>query len=416
MAEKAFDVLARRLWTGATRRAALGGALTTTLSSLLARNEGAAKGKERGAVSARRKRRKKKRCVPNCDRRICGPDGCGGICGNCSGPTICDGQGRCAGCIVATDCPSLSCQTSTCDGGICRYTNLPDGTGCTGGSTCCDGSCTDTGTDEGNCGVCGNRCSNQETCRIGACGPICDVCTLGCAFTTIQDAIDAAAAGGIVRLCPQRHQGAFEITKDLVLEGVAAHPSATMIDHPGPEIIDTGDGVTTTLRNLTVTGMTMGSFGAIRNRGTMRLERVRVVDNRSSAELSSLSGGILNAGAELTLVDCVVRDNRGFQGGGITNQGPNGTLTLIRTDVEFNQAENPLAGGAAGGGIFNANGTVNLTDNSRVRANTATGSPALGGGVFNFGPVARIELSGNSSITGNAPDNCVNNGGGAGCP
>lgn len=406
---KQFDRLARAYGAFATRRTALGGLGAVTFGALVATGASivGARGDRNRGVAAERKRRKRKKkaCVPDCDRKICGPDGCAGTCGSCPGPTVCNGQGQCIGCGSSGDCPAVTCQAASCTSDTCTYTPVANGTACATG-VCCGGGCADTQTDPLHCGACGNRCSSKETCRAGQCEATCDVCTSGCAFTSVQAAIDAATPGATIRLCAQLHQGAFDITKNLTLEGVGASPAQTVLRHPGPSFIDTDSGVTTTLRNLTVTGLTSGVFGAIRNRGAMTLERVHVTNNRTSTS-GNLAGGMLNAGTTLTLIDCLVRDNRADQGGGIAT-GPSNITTLIRTQVEFNEA---TRGG--GGGITNgSNAVLNVTDNSRIRANTASGAVPLGGGVLNIG---QVSITGGSSITGNTPDNCVN-AGGTGCP
>ena len=68
-------------------------------------------------------------CVPDCADKTCGPDGCGGTCGQCSGPDSCiDGQCSCLPVCTATcgpdgcgglcaECPAgQSCQSGTCEG------------------------------------------------------------------------------------------------------------------------------------------------------------------------------------------------------------------------------------------------------------------------------------------------------------
>lgn len=34
-------------------------------------------------------------CLPDCNGKVCGPDGCGGMCGGCAGSLTCDGSGHC---------------------------------------------------------------------------------------------------------------------------------------------------------------------------------------------------------------------------------------------------------------------------------------------------------------------------------
>jgi DNA-binding beta-propeller fold protein YncE len=43
----------------------------------------------------KKKRKKKSTCQPDCGGKSCGDDGCGGICGTCTGVETCDAQGRC---------------------------------------------------------------------------------------------------------------------------------------------------------------------------------------------------------------------------------------------------------------------------------------------------------------------------------
>lgn len=47
-------------------------------------------------------------CKPNCQGRSCGDDGCGGICGQCTNPSACNGAARCAGCSLV---PQRGCRT-----------------------------------------------------------------------------------------------------------------------------------------------------------------------------------------------------------------------------------------------------------------------------------------------------------------
>lgn len=104
-------------------------------------------------------------CTPNCDRKVCGSDGCSGQCGTCDPDQVCadgrcawtcpGGQKNCAGeCIPSNQC----CTSSDCPAAI------PD---------CCGGACVDMTSDDRNCGGCGVRCSRDEACIGGQCEGAC---------------------------------------------------------------------------------------------------------------------------------------------------------------------------------------------------------------------------------------------------
>jgi hypothetical protein len=68
-------------------------------------------------------------CEPACTGRQCGSDGCGGICGSCAPPDVCDAMGVCE---CPADCTGLECGSDGC-GGSC-------GT-CQTGASCTAGAC-----------------------------------------------------------------------------------------------------------------------------------------------------------------------------------------------------------------------------------------------------------------------------------
>jgi hypothetical protein len=148
-----FDALSRALAAGHPRRRLmrllsrllLSGPLTLgTLAESTAKH----KHKHKHRHKKRKKKQRKRRapplgCIANCDRRICGSDGCGGSCGACgSGRQCCSGE-----CIPAGQC---------CNGS------------CGGGLTCCAGICADLATNPAHCGACGRSC-RSFACLNGAC-------------------------------------------------------------------------------------------------------------------------------------------------------------------------------------------------------------------------------------------------------
>ena len=395
----AFDRLARLAGSPAGRRATLQ-ALLGVVAFGVAGDDGHADRRTRPATDLhaerKRRKRKKKRCTPQCVGRVCGSDSCGGSCGICAGPTGCDAEGRCVGCATASECPVLPCQVATCVDAVCAYTAATDGSACgENGRLCCSGSCANTRTDEEHCGACGNACGTGDACLGGVCTPVCDVCTSGCLFTTVQEAIDAAAAGATITICPGTYADRPFITKNLTLVGLGTDPAETVISFEfGPVVIVNPD-ASVIIRNLSITGSRSGTNGGVQNNGTLRLERVNVHGNTAE----NGGGGIANNGAKtLTLVDSAVRNNTAPSGGGI--QSADGSVILIRSRVEANEA-------VQGGGMMIVRGAAVVSENSQVTGNTATGASGIfGGGVLNQSGTITVESGG--SISGNDPDQCVN--------
>jgi hypothetical protein len=111
-------------------------------------------------------------CIVNCSGKLCGPDGCGGICGQCTGGKICS-QGSCIS--FSPSCkdacgqyiPGATCQ---CDAGC--FDSETDG--------CCPNVCTycsDNFTEQ--CGPQPGKGSCKDLCGFYADGAACQ-CDLGC--------------------------------------------------------------------------------------------------------------------------------------------------------------------------------------------------------------------------------------------
>lgn len=130
--------------------------------------------------------------------------------------------------------------------------------------------------------------------------------------------------------------------------------------------------------SLNVLGGAGGAGGAIANDGTMTLTRTDVSFNDAGLE----GGGVFNgANGALTLTESTVSFNTNnttstIGGGGIYNAAATVPLTVNRSTIRAN-----LTGGN-GGGIFNNAGVVNIA-NSTVAFNSAFANN--GGGIYNFG-------------------------------
>jgi len=109
-------------------------------------------------------------CDPACGDRECGPDGCGGSCGGCSGGAVCaDGRCLCAPTDAARCCGDAVCAVDTCGGSGAVIAGCPGG--CVDG-VChgCEAACDGRGCGPDGCGgSCGGCLGEGEVCVDGAC-------------------------------------------------------------------------------------------------------------------------------------------------------------------------------------------------------------------------------------------------------
>jgi hypothetical protein len=237
-----------------------------------------------------------------------------------------------------------------------------------------------------------------------------NVCASGCAFTSIQNAVDAARPGATIDIGSGSYAGGISIDKSLNLRGAGLE--TTVIKGGGP-VVSVAAGTSVRITGLTVTGGYAIYGGGIANSGDLELQKSSVNHNTGEEQ----GGGIFNEGT-LRLFQTIVTDNTvdsAFgSGGGITN---NGALSILNSTVSGNGAtgvggienngtatvQNSVVvnnGAVIGGGIFNK-GALTLR-NSNVNGNSVEGDPAIGGGkgggMYNEG-VATVQ---NSNINGNS--------------
>jgi hypothetical protein len=336
-------------------------------------------------------------CEPGNTPAACGIDG--ETCDVCSGTAPLCIDGACLACSSLTNaCPGGQvCCAPECFVGVCctngdcgssanectEHQCLCGGEAPCSGSTpdCCGnpGDCTNTQTDVDNCGFCGNVCSGgTPICEAGVCVPPCgDVCANGCEFASVQPAINAATAGDVIDICAGAFFGEITINKNLTLQG------AGQGNNPANDTILLGDGAgsavtVTAMTNAVLLGLRVSGGGGATDGGGIHIQ---------------------NSGT-LTLIDSTVAGNTPTgNGGGIYNEGflnANGSTVSGNTATE-------------GGGIYNAPAsTINFNAASSVTDNEATAGPGFGGGILNVGTVV-CPVGG--VVTGNDPDNCVDNGG-----
>jgi hypothetical protein len=179
-----FDTLTRTLTAAGSRRRALNALLVGTFGLVSLTELHAASAKTCKKIKDKKKRKKclaKAKdtppgstpdttpvCTPSCAGKVCGDDGCGGICGNaCPTGETCV-QGECV-CLAGTERCGVGCvppcsivevrNPDTC--GCCQPNGTPF---CTVGPTtrCCSGQCLDATTD-----ICAGQGTGQP-CRFDA--------------------------------------------------------------------------------------------------------------------------------------------------------------------------------------------------------------------------------------------------------
>jgi len=165
-------------------------------------------------------------CVPNCAGKNCGDDGCGGFCGDCFLPGVCDASGTC---ICTPNCGNHTSGPDGC-GGTCA-------TQCTSGAVVCAGTfpylCPTTGPSfnaaTGNCD-CPTCSSCDLTADCIAADPYLANCT-ACIDVNGNGVCDSSEPNGVTE-----PDGTFFFITDQVTPG-------SLIVEAGAGCIDTGTGL-----------------------------------------------------------------------------------------------------------------------------------------------------------------------------
>ena len=232
------------------------------------------------------------------------------------------------------------------------------------------------------------------------------VCESGCAYSSIQSAINAASTGDKIKIAPGSYEEHLKIpgagtATSLILSGAGAAQTTISGSHSGTVVTIAG-GESVAIAGITITAGSeplancAGIAGGILNDGTLKLNNSAVSENKASGK----GGGIYNnSGSALTVDNSVIFDNEADQhggggggggcvgaGGGIYNNS--GTVRLMNSTV----SESTTAG--KGSGIFNGSGGTLTMRNATILDNEAH---QLGGGIFNQGNVT----ANNGTFTGN---------------
>lgn len=237
-------------------------------------------------------------------------------------------------------------------------------------------------------------------CEDGSCQP-CDVCTSGCAFTSVQAAIDFNAPQlQTIRVCPGTYTGDLTIVRNLSLIGAgdaADATSNTILQGSGTDSVVSISNLaqTVTLQSLRITGGNDGGGGVSHFGASATITNCTVIGNHAPGG----GGGIQNFNGSMALSGCTVSGNSNSDdGGGINNGGQLTVTDCIFTGNTANQ----------GGALFNAAGTATIT-NSDLTGNTANDQ---GGAIFVFGGTVTLNAS---NVSNNTPNNCAPMGSVQGC-
>ena len=193
------------------------------------------------------------------------------------------------------------------------------------------------------------HCSMGMTGAINVADTI-TVCSSGCDYTSINDAIDAASDGDVIQLSSQTYYEGVEINtegKAITISGTtdADGNSTSILDGNNSHrvlICQTGEGADTVFENLVV--------------------RNGFADN---------GGGMRNGGSRPTLTNCTFTGNVAQQYGG----GVQGLSSWsIMTNCTFTGNEAP-----SGGGLYSSSGNPTLTNCTFTGNEAGTGD---GGGVL----------------------------------
>lgn len=350
--------------------------------------------------------------------------------GSCTAPETCGGggtPGEC-GCTPLGTCP---------DGYACG--TIPDG--CGGNLSC--GICenpTPICTDHICLGCTSNtECGDSAYCDAGSC-QACDVTCTGTAEecgAALQAAIDSTPGEGTLYVCPGRYRGGFSIVRPVTIVGAGqeADPTSNTVldgnDAARVLFILVGIGSVTLERlhlrkgdggasgggglffagpHLTVRDCTVaenraeqGGGVVIASSGILEMTRCTVRDNIALFPSGSTVGGGIRVDGQATFTDCQIIGNEvQGGGGGICALAAVQLVLAGATTVRDNTAQQ-------GGGLYVFNTPTTIGESCQITENTALEGSGAGGGIFNAAGTVTLEGSADPSpiVTHNCQDNCA---------
>lgn len=241
-----------------------------------------------------------------------------------------------------------------------------------------------------------------------------EVCPSGCAYATIQSAVDNAMSFDVINVSAGTYPENVVISKSLTIHGADA--SSTIVDGTDSEsVFIIEESVAVTLTNMTITnGNAINSLptswggGIYVERGDVTLDRVIVSNN-----FASIGGGISTSGGKLTILNSQIMNNIAggltmASGGGIdvSNFSAPAQLVIVNSTIVNNIAATESEGTATGGGIASSASSF-LIENSTISGNSSSSGVSSGsaGGIFIYGSggsISETQVIQNSTISGNS--------------
>ncbi len=249
----------------------------------------------------------------------------------------------------------------------------------------------------------------------GALAAVRNVCKSGCAYRTIQSAIDAASSGDTVLV----HDGIYVELIDFECKAITIRsvngPGATVIDGDMKGTVVTfksGEGAGSVLKGFTITnGVDVYGGGIYFYGSSPSIANCTISGNSAdygggiccfysspsvanctiSGNYAGYGGGIYFYGSSPSLNDCTISENSSSYGGGIYCDN-NSSTPIINCTISGNSAD-------YGGGIY-----FNGSSPSMAKCTINRNSAHAGGGIYctlSSSPyIINCTVSGNSAING----------------
>ncbi len=176
-----------------------------------------------------------------------------------------------------------------------------------------------------------------NTVGIGA-TPTTLVGSFACDYNTIQSAVDAISAGGIVKVLSGTYNENVQIDKSLTVKGAGKANTFVNGQLAGPvfSIGTTNPSANVNLLDMTIENGNAANGGGILNGGTLGLSGITLTDNTAGN-----GGGIYNDGGTLYLSDVTITENAAGNGGGLYSTNSQVTFDGSQVFVTSNKASSP---------------------------------------------------------------------------